>query len=98
MRLWHIAYGHIVFLSWRTFMTSYPKYKVGRLPSGEAYVVVTRKGRQHETWFGFNTEEAAQAWIAKEIAKRRQSKTVKPPRRQEMASPKRRRLLRFHRE
>jgi hypothetical protein len=61
-------------------MAPYPKYKIGKLPNGEAFIVVTRKGRQHETWFGFITEEDAQAWIIKEIAKQRESKTGKPRR------------------
>jgi hypothetical protein len=38
-------------------------------------VLVIRKDGHQDTWLGFNTKGEAEAWIAKQIAKRSQAKT-----------------------
>jgi hypothetical protein len=38
-------------------------------------VLVIRKNGYQETWLGFNAKGDAEAWIAKQIAKRSQAKT-----------------------
>jgi hypothetical protein len=63
--------------SQRIFMTDnrYPRYRVSVIKGDGARVLITHKDGYEETWVGFATEVEAEAWIAKQMAKKPQCKS-----------------------
>jgi hypothetical protein len=54
----------------------YPRYRVFVVKRHGASVVITHRDGHEETWVGFATEDQAEAWVVKKMAKRPQSKNA----------------------